>query len=273
MALNTRIDRRGPIPLYLQVITALQEHLEDGSLTPGDQLPGEGELCQLFDVSRTVIRQALKELEYKGLIVREKGKGTFVAEPKILEGLFQELTGFYEDMAARGHPPVSRVLRGEIEPASRKIADVLSLAPETPVIVIVRLRLIEGEPIVLTTSYLPQSCCLNLLETDLTHQSLYAVLQRDYGIQIVRGHRTLEAVPASKVEAELLQVKKGAPLISLHSVSYMANGTPVEYFHALHRGDRSRFEVELLRVPERRSMNELLDSALKQSGRASQWSL
>ena len=154
MALKTRIDRRGPIPLYLQVIAALQEYLDDGGVKPGDQLPGEAELCQLFDVSRTVIRQALKELEYKGLIVREKGKGTFVAEPKILEGLFQELTGFYEDMAARGHPPVSKVLRGAIEPASRKIAELLNLAPETPVIVPVE---VPAKPLIPKTAAEPEA--------------------------------------------------------------------------------------------------------------------
>ena len=64
----------------------------------------------------------------------------------------------------------------------------------------------------------------------------------------ISGKRTLEAAPASEVEAALLGLEKGAPLIRLESVSYTADGRPVEYFYALHRGDRSRFEIELVRT-------------------------
>jgi GntR family transcriptional regulator len=119
-----------------------------------------------------------------------------------------------------------------------------------------RLRFVQDEPIVLVSTYLPHDSCPGLAEADLTQRSLYALLEEDYGIQIARGRRVLEAVPANEVEAEFLQVKKGAPLILLDSVSFLADGTPIEYFHALHRGDRSRFEVELIRVRERAQGSE-----------------
>ena len=99
---KTKINRDSYIPLYIQVMDVLSEYIEGGDGKPGEQLPGEPELCRLFDVSRTVIRQALKELEYKGLITRTKGRGTFVAEPKIRESLFQELTGFTRIWKPRG---------------------------------------------------------------------------------------------------------------------------------------------------------------------------
>lgn len=249
MELNIVIDRDSYVPLYAQVRDALRDVIEQGGLAPGEQLPGEPELCRLFDVSRTVIRQALRDIELDGTIVRHKGKGTFVAEPKLREGLFQELTGFYEDMANKGFTPVSQVLSQEVVAANRKVAGYLKLRPGTPVVQIDRLRFVDDEPIVLVTTYLPEARCPGLIAADLTHQSLYALLQRDYGLAIERGHRYLEAVPASEHEAKLLGVKKGAPLILLDSVSYLADGTPIEYFHALHRGDRSRFEVELIRVP------------------------
>ena len=213
-------------------------------------IPGEPELCRLFGVSRTVVRQALKELTYEGLIVREKGKGTFVAEPKIGESLVQELTGFYQDMVDRGLKPLTKVLRQEVVPASRKVAEYLRAQPEVPVIQIDRLRFVQDEPIVLVTTYLPRAMCAQLLQADLSQQSLYAFLESQCGIKIAFGRRTIEAVPASEYEARLLEVDKGAPLLMLDSVSYLEDGTPIEYFHALHRGDRSRFEVELLRVRE-----------------------
>ncbi len=252
--LNTEIDRSSYAPFYIQVMDALKEAIEQGSLLPGEQLPGEPELCRLFDVSRTVIRQALKELEHEGLIKREKGRGTFVAEPKIGESLFQELTGFYQDMEAKGHRAGSKVFKQEVVPATPKVAKHLQVAPGSDIIQIDRLRFVQGEPIVLVSAFLPYAPFPNLLQADLENQSLYAFLENEYALEIARSHRVLEAVPANEYEADLLQVQKGAPLIMLDSVSYLDDGTPVEYYHALHRGDRSRFEVDLHRAPDKKQL-------------------
>ena len=244
------IDRNSFVPFYIQVIDSLTEYIELNDFPPGHQLPGEADLCKTFDVSRTVIRQALQELEYKGLIYREKGKGTFVSKPKIHEGLFQELTGFYQDMVAKGHRPRSDVLKQEKIQASKRVADYLDLAENSSVIQIDRLRYVNHEPIVFVTTYLPFDMCPQLLEVDLTNQSLYAYLEKEHGLTIARGRRFLEAVIANQLEAELLQVDIGSPLLMLNSVSYLPDGRPIEYFHALHRGDRSRFETELVRVSQ-----------------------
>ena len=244
------INLNSPVPYYAQVKEALKACLNSGEFKPGDQLPGEADLCALFKVSRTVIRQALDELEYDGLILRRKGKGTFVAEPKIVESLAQKLTGFYQDMSAQGFPPVSRILKQAQAQANPKVAALLGLAPASPVVEIERLRFVNHEPLVLVTTYLPFALCRELLAMDLSRQSLYAILEGQLGLVIARGHRYLEAVPASPYEANLLQVEAGSPLMLLDSVSYLENGTPLEYYHALHRGDRSRFEAELIRVRE-----------------------
>src|SRR3990172_1139894 len=95
------------IPYYLQLIDLLKEKIAQGTWKPGDQIPSEPELCSIYGVSRTVVRQALMELELEGLIIRRKGKGTFIAEPKINESLVQKLTGFYQDMVDRGHKPIT----------------------------------------------------------------------------------------------------------------------------------------------------------------------
>lgn len=252
------VDRNSPIPYYVQVKRALQEYIEDSGWQTGNQLPGEPELCRLFDVSRTVIRQALREMQYEGLIVKKKGKGTFVAEPKIVEHLFQNLTGFYQDMTERGFTPVTKVLKQELVPASSKVAGYLGLDPGVSVIQIHRLRSVEDVPIILDNTYLPYALCPKVLHTDLSSQSLYAFLGQEYSFVIARGRRTLEAVSANEYEASLLEVDVGSPLILLDSVSYLDNGTPVEYFHGLHRGDRSKFEVELVRVRHTGGVKEIL---------------
>lgn len=246
----TVIDRSSAIPYYIQMKDAVREKIDHGEWKAGDQIPSEPELCKMFNVSRTVIRQALKDMEYEGQIIREKGKGTFVAEPKINESLIQTLTGFFQDMTDRGHRLVSQVLKQEVVPANAKVAKYLDLEISALVIEIQRVRYVEDEPIVFVTTYLPYSTCSKLLQADLTNRSLYQFIEDECGLFISRGRRTIEAVPANELEAQYLQVEKGSPLILLNSVSYLSDGSPIEYYHAVHRGDRSRFEVELVRVRE-----------------------
>ena len=248
--LDVKVDRDSPIPYYAQLKDGLRAQIESGYWRPGDLLPAEPELCREFDVSRTVVRQALKELTYEGLIVRRKGKGTFVASPKFTERQIQELSGFYQDMIDLGHTPYSQVLRQEIIRASASVADRLALPAGSPVVQIDRLRFVEDVPLVLTTTYLPYQLCPQLVEADFSNRSLYEFLETECGLVLARGRRTIEAVVADEYQAGLLQVGIGAPLILLDSVSYLADDTPIEYYRALHRGDRSRFEVELVRFQE-----------------------
>ena len=116
--MRTKIDRGSSIPYYVQLMEALGEEIEARRWKPGDQLPPEQELCTLFGVSRTVVRQALQQLEFEGLVVRERGRGTFVAEPKISStSLVHSLMGFYEDMEKRGIQMVSDMLEQGMQPA------------------------------------------------------------------------------------------------------------------------------------------------------------
>lgn len=249
--LRTVIDRSSAIPLYVQIKQALSEQIENGSWKPGKCIPGETELCNIFGVSRTVVRQALKDMVYEGLVVREKGRGTFVAEPKIsTKSLVHSLAGFYEDMVERGLETVADVLEQAMIPATAKIADQLDIEVMTPVVKIIRLRYVQEEPIVLVTSYLPYDKCRALVNADLTHQSLYAFLEARCGLQVSSGHRKIDAVAANEYEARLLQIEVGSPLLRLDSVSYLKDGTPLEYFHGLFRSDRAYFEVEIDRIRE-----------------------
>jgi len=247
---DARIDFDSHLPYYIQLIDILREKVQTGTWAPGDQIPGEQELCELFSVSRTVVRQALRELELDGVITRRKGKGTFISPPKISEGLVQKLTGFFQDMAERGLRSSTRVLHQNVVPATEKVARFLTIAPGEKVIDLLRLRSINDEPIQLVTSYIPLSVCPGLATVDLTNRSLYKFMETECGVFIAKGRRTVEAVLANETEAALLGVERGAPLLMLDSISFSDTGQVIEYYHALHRGDRSRFEVELLRTRE-----------------------
>ena len=244
------INFESRIPYYIQLMDILKEKVQLGKWAPGDQIPGEQDLCELYRVSRTVVRQALRELELEGVINRRKGKGTFISQPKINEGLVQKLTGFYQDMMERGLKPVTKVLYQNVNPATEKVARFLNIEPGEKVIEILRLRFINEEPIQLVTTYIPFEICPALADSDLTNRSLYEYLEKEGGIVIAKGRRYIEAVLANETEAAHLGIEHGAPLLMLDSISFSENGQPIEYYHALHRGDRSRFEVELLRLKE-----------------------
>jgi GntR family transcriptional regulator len=242
------IDFASPMPYYVQLMQLLRGKIESGEWPVGAQLPGEPELCIMYGISRTVVRQALGEMEQQNLVVRRKGKGTYVAAPKVSENLAQKLTGFYRDMTERGYRVATQVLHQRVAPANDKVAGYLQVAPGTEVIDVRRLRFVNEEPIQLVTTYLPHDLCPALQDADLEEGSLYDFLEIRCGLILARGRRFIEAVAANEMEARLLQIERGAPLILLDSVSYLDDGRPVEYYHAVHRGDRSRFEIELVRV-------------------------
>jgi GntR family transcriptional regulator len=245
--LSTSVNRDDYIPYYIQVKNSIQEHIESGGWQIGDQLPGEPELCRMFDVSRTVIRQALKELEIQGLIYREKGRGTFVAEPKIDHRMVQKITGFFQDTVESGLAPVTKILNQELVPASPGIAAHLQIEPGSNVIKVHRLRGVREEFFILDTTYLPYELCPEVLTVDLSSRSLYAFLEEDLRFVIERAHRTIEAVLATEYVAKKLDLNVGDPLILFESVAYLGDGTPIEYFQGYHSSRRTRFTVDLVR--------------------------
>ena len=242
------IDEESPIPYYHQLKKYITTEIESGSWLPQQKLPSESAFCERFGISRTVVRQSMKELQNEGYLSTEKGKGTFIARPKITEGFVQSLTGFHEEMVKRGYDVRTQILKQELTPASRTVAEALEIDVESPVIMLSRLRMLNGEPSVYVTTYIPDALCSELLDADLENKSLYAFLEKcGCGLMIHKGRRYISVSLANEREASLLHLEVGSPLIGLDSVTYLKDGRPLEYFHALHRGDRTRFEVELVK--------------------------
>lgn len=246
------INRSSNLPLYAQLKDTLCERIEHGEWTVGIQLPSEQELCQSYGVSRTVVRQALNEMNLEGLIRKQRGKKTFVAGAKLEQTWISKITGFYQNMAEKGHALVTHVLGQELIPANAQIASYLNINKGASVIWIKRLRFVDGEPIQLVDSYVPYALCPDLLNEDLTKLSLTAYLE-SRGLVGIKGRRTLEAVPANEYQAQLLQVEKGAPLMLLDAVFCVNDGTAIAYSKAVYRGDRTRFEVDLVRIAKSNS--------------------
>lgn len=239
------IDRRAPIAFYAQLKQLLTEAIQTQHLPEGSLLPGDNELADYYEVSRSVVRQALAGLESDGLIVRRQGKGTYVAKDKVSEGLADWSGGLSEDAQLRGAKVRSRVVTLAVVPAQGDIARRLQLPEGTPVVTLERVRSIDDEPWVHTTTWLPQSVVPGLETYDFRERSLYDVLRSEYGLVFGRVRRSIEAAPADSNTGEFLDIGEGASVLKLTSVLFNSMGTPIETFVAYHRGDRSRFDVDL----------------------------
>jgi GntR family transcriptional regulator len=241
------IDKSSPVPYHYQLRQLLEQAVTSGALAVGDQIPTEASLCERYDVSRTVVRQALSDLEREGLVSRMKGKGTFVARPKLSEHVMQSLTSMHEDVAARGERLETEVLRLEEQPISSHVAEMLGLPQTERIVLLERLRFLNGEPLVVTAAHMPYSLCAPILELDMTQRSLFETYERELGLKLHRGTRAVEARAAGAEIADQLGIDEGAPVLAFSGVTYIDDGRAIEYFVGMHRGDRSRFEVELYR--------------------------
>ena len=233
-----------PMPYYFQLSSYLERKIKAKEFLPGQLMPSEQEICEKVGISRTVVRQAMTDLERKGLITKQSGKRSTVAYPKYEGSLMQNLRGFYEDAVLKGQKPTTRVLQLSVILAEGQVAEALKLDEGEPVVVLSRLRFLDDEPEV---TYLPEAKCPDLVREDLANQSLYELLARKYGLVISQGYRSVEAIALDRADAKLFDLPPGSPALLLKSVGLLEDGTPLEYFVAKHRGDRSQFHIYLMR--------------------------
>jgi GntR family transcriptional regulator len=244
--ISAGVDRQSPLPLYHQLKETLLTLIDGDKLRVGEAIPTERELGERFGVSRITVRRAIDELAREGRLVTRQGKGTFVAPPKI-ERHISKLKSFTQEMVAEGHRPGSVLLLLRHEPEPGHGAAALNIDPDTPLWIVERLRLADGEPMSLSLAYLHLPPEMSLSPLELQQEvSLWSLLERK-GIAIVRTDETLEAVAAGERQAELLQTKKGAPLLLVEGIAYASGPEPVEYHRIYNRGDRSKYSVQTIR--------------------------
>ncbi len=238
------LNKRSHLPLHQQLKAAIEDRILSGEWLPGTQVPSERELCEQYRISRITVRQALSALVMEGRLVRTQGRGTFVASPRIEQQLTQ-LTGFTQDMRARGKRPSARVLEAECIPALATIARALKTKVGESVIMLRRLRLADGEPVAIETAYLLENRCRGILREDLATRSLYDILTKKYSLKPVRAIQQMEATACPAAEAKLLGMRRGEPVLHIHRTTYDRDGQPFELVESFYRGDRYTFYAEL----------------------------
>jgi GntR family transcriptional regulator len=241
------INKNHPVPIYYQLEQELRRRIEMGEWKPGDLLPSERELAERYRISRMTVRQALADLVNDGLLYRERGRGTFVARPKIHKRL-SSLTSFTEDMRARGKLAGAKVLELKLEPASPVVAQDLAVPTGHPIVLVERLRLADHEPVGIERSHLSFTGCEAILEEDLSG-SLYRLLKEKYGIIPTRAEERIEAGLCPAREAQWLGIHRSAPVLLITRVTYSQDGLPFEYVESVYRADRYTLHVSLTIAP------------------------
>ncbi len=241
------IDKSSPVPVYYQLKEQLAIYIRNETYPVGSQLPPETAISEKLGISRGTVRQAISDLVSEGRLSRVRGRGTFVTELTGATHLAQRFTSFAEDMQELDIPYASRLISGKIQPAGGRLLKKLGLGQGSKVVYLERLGSIYDKPYVLAFSYLPLDLCPDLLEKDLTNQSLYQVLEDAYGLHLLRATRTLEAATADEYESRLLNVKIGTPVHFMQSLAYLDDGRVVEYSRLRFRGDMNRMTFEVRR--------------------------
>jgi GntR family transcriptional regulator len=244
--LDIDIDKRSPVPVYVQIADAIRSMIHAGKLGPDSILPPSKILCQRFGITRMTLRQAYARLERDGLLEAQRGRGTFVRRPRI-ERALSHMIGFSEEMLASGKTPSSKVLAFEQAPAE---GAALQFLGEGRLHRIERLRLADGVPIAIEEVRIPVSLCPGLERFDLAASSLYILLEREYGLRFDRCEQMVAAAIPDRRQRLALQIRTNVALLVITRHSYTKSGRPATYGTTSYRGDLYTAAVDAERRPD-----------------------
>ncbi len=239
------LDPQRPVPLHYQLRQILKYQALNGSLADDSgRVPTEAELSKRFKVSRITVRRALRELENQGLLLRERGRGTFLKSNDV-ENWSGQLLGFTEAIQAAGFEPGSKILRrGFVENPQGKVQKVFL---GERVWELKRLRLADRQPIAIEHAFFPKNVGMELEKHDLNAISLYRFMETDMNLILHEGKQTISAVNATREEADILEVAEGRSLLYMERVTYSLEGGPVEFLIAVYRPDYFQYSIRLKR--------------------------
>jgi len=200
---NLKLDKSVPVPLYFQLKELILSEIKKGNFKEGSMIPTEKELSNLFQISRTTVRQAINELVQEGWLYRVKSKGTFVSKSKIDQSFIQALGSYNDHILQVGKTPRTELFDFGVMDAPDYVASELGLDFKEKVIYIHRRRFADEEPIVMVKTFLLYKKCKFVLEHDLSIESLYPLLATNTETAITKIKRYIEAVSAEEYDIKI----------------------------------------------------------------------
>jgi GntR family transcriptional regulator len=231
--------------LYLQIANKIAADIQEGRLRIGEKIASERALGETLGVSRMTVRQALHHLTRRGLLEARVGQGTFVTHP-LIEQKLSTLTGFTEEMARKGHTSSSIVVVAETRKADDLTGSALKLPVNSLIHRLVRVRLVDGEPVAIETTEINAVLAPGLLDlADFSKTSLYRILRENFEIVPTTGEQTLMATTADAATARSLDLTTGSPVLKLTRLTFDSKQRPFEFVRSYYRGDSFVMKVDL----------------------------
>jgi len=237
------VDKSSSEPLYAQIQTIIEQDITSGKLKSGSRILSEQEIAAKYDVSRVTARKALDNLVAKNLLYRQAGKGTFVAEHG-MSYEFSTMLSFSRSLSSRGFDVKTEILDQALIPGSLEIAQQLRIPAGADLVIIRRLRYVDGIAAAIHTSYFDARIYAPLLEVDLKTESILEAAERVGRIRMSYSIDSLRAVPVTVTDGQILGIQSGAPALELDGIVFDENNTPSRYTRGIYRGDMFRLEVK-----------------------------
>ncbi|MGA8540717.1 MAG: GntR family transcriptional regulator [Terriglobales bacterium] len=247
------LDTSSFVPYYEQIAEQVRRLIRESNLKPGQTFYSEAVLAEQLGVSKMPVRHAFQKLRSEGFLLTKRGKVPVIGSGPVPWN-FKELHGFSEEMRRRGLVPSTKLLSFDVEYPSLEVAKALRIPFSEQVYRMKRLRFADGEPVALTTSYVPKQIFQDFEKHDLEGMSLYYIFEHLYGRKLLRSEQIIAAINAGHEEAQLLQTAVGDALLFIKETAFDARETAVEYGISLLRGDRHAASVVSVRqvAPARR---------------------
>lgn len=229
-------------PLYDQLVDILSEKIEH-EYRPGDLMPSERELSERYGLSRTTVRLALQELERLGLVVRQHGRGTFVADRSAQTTNLMQAYSFTEQMRGMGRDPLTTILEFSEVEADKNLVEHMNVRLGERLFKIKRLRSADAMPMMVERTYLPARKFLTLRRPMLEQKPLYDIIEQDFREKINVAEEEFFASIARPADAHMLDISEGAPVLDLVRTTYNVHNEIVEYTLSVARADQFKYKV------------------------------
>lgn len=240
-----KVNKKSSISLHLQLKSIIKDMIKSGELKEGDVLLPEREICKEQEVSRMTVNKAINSLVAEGILYRKQGKGTFVSKKK-KKYQFNNVKGFTDVMKSRGIDIKTDIIKFEMLNPEENIMKKLGISNKKEnVYKIIRLRYVENEPFVYEIAYIPEKICAGMTKGMLDNNSLYRILENQYGYRVARVEQTIDPLKLDSYIGEKLHCEKGSLALDIRRTSYNEIDEIIEYTISIIRSDIYQYQINI----------------------------
>ncbi len=224
-----KFDKSDGELLYVQVSDFVREKIYSKDWGVDEPIPSEHELMEMLQLSRGTVQKGIRQLVDEGLLVQQRGRGTFVVQPVMARPNSNNLLSFGESMSKQGVKYTTKVVKCEVRPSEPLCSENLQIELGSLFLYLCRVRYVRRRAVMFIESHLNLLACPGLEKVDFEHESLFAAVERTSRHKIGRSEMVYTARTAGKVRGGYLECDEHAPVLELDQLVRLDDGTPFEW--------------------------------------------